>query len=262
MKEETEQAVIDALEVGYRLIDTAQSYGNEEEVGNAIKASGIPRDEIFITTKVWLENYGYDKCRASVLESLEKLGLDYIDLVLLHQPFSDYYGAYKALEDLYDEGLIKAIGVSNFLPDRLTDICLFDRKVIPAVNQVETNPFNAQYVAQANMEKNDVQMEAWAPFAEGQNGIFSNETLMKIAKKQGKTPAQVILRWLIERSVVVLCKSTHKERMAENIDVFDFALDEDDMMDIMQLDKSESIFLDFRNPETVELFDEMIEIRK
>ena len=260
--EETKQAVLDAIDVGYRLIDTAQGYFNESEVGKAISECNVPRDELFITTKVWIENYGYDKCRASVLESLEKLGLDYIDLVLLHQPFSDYYGAYKALEDLYDEGLIKAIGVSNFLPDRLTDICLFDRKVIPAVNQVETNPFNAQYVAQANMEKNGVQMEAWAPFAEGQNEIFSNETLMKIAKKQGKTPAQVILRWLIERSVVVLCKSTHKERMAENIDVFDFALDEDDMMDIMQLDKSESIFLDFRNPETVELFDEMIEIRK
>ena len=245
--EETKQAVLDAIDVGYRLIDTAQGYFNESEVGKAISECNVPRDELFITTKVWIENYGYDK---------------YIDLVLLHQPFSDYYGAYKALEDLYDEGLIKAIGVSNFLPDRLTDICLFDRKVIPAVNQVETNPFNAQYVAQANMEKNGVQMEAWAPFAEGQNGIFSNETLMKIAKKQGKTPAQVILRWLIERSVVVLCKSTHKERMAENIDVFDFALDEDDMIDIMQLDKSESIFLDFRNPETVELFDEMIEIRK
>mgnify|MGYP003296450917 CR=1 FL=1 len=260
--EETKQAVLDAIDVGYRLIDTAQSYLNEKEVGEAIAECGIPREELFITTKVWIENYAYDKCRASVLESLEKLGLDYIDLVLLPQPFSDYYGAYSALEDLYEEGLIKAIGVSNFYPDRLTDICLFGRKIIPAVNQVETNPFNAQYLAQANMEKNGVQMSAWAPFAEGMQGMFTNETLVKIGEKNNKTPAQVILRWLIERSVVVLCKSTHKERMAENIDVFDFALDEDDMLEIMSLDKSESMFFDHTDPETVEWFDEMVEIKK
>ncbi len=260
--EETKQTVLDAIEVGYRLIDTAQSYCNEAEVGHAIAECDVPREELFITTKVWIENYGYDKCKASVLESMEKLGLDYIDLVLLHQPFSDYYGAYRALEDLYEDGLIKSIGVSNFYPDRLTDICLFGRKTIPAINQVEANPFHAQYLAQANMEKNGVQMSAWAPFAEGKHEIFTNETLLKIAEKNNKTPAQVILRWLIERSVVVLCKSTYKERMAENIDVFDFALDENDMLEIMALDKSESMFFDHTDPETVEWFDEMVDIKK
>ena len=261
-QEETKQAVLDAIDAGYRSIDTAQSYFNEKQVGEAIAECGVPREELFITTKVWIENYGYDKCKASVLESLEKLGLDYIDLVLLHQPFSDYYGAYRALEDLYEEGIIKAIGVSNFYPDRLTDICLFERKVIPAVNQVETNPFNAQYSAQANMEKNGVQIAAWAPFGEGMQGMFTNETLVKIGEKHGKTAAQVILRWLIDRSVIVLCKSTHKERMEENIDVFDFALDEEDMREIMKLDKSESMFFDHADPEMVEWFDEMIEVRK
>lgn len=261
-QEETKRAVLDAIDVGYRSIDTAQSYFNEKEVGEAIAECGVSREELFITTKVWIENYGYEKCRASVLQSLEKLGLDYIDLVLLHQPFSDYYGAYRALEDLYEEGLIRAIGVSNFYPDRLTDICLFERKVIPAINQVETNPLNAQYEAQANMEKNGVQIAAWAPFGEGMQGMFANETLVKIGEKYGKTAAQVILRWLIERSVVVLCKSTHKERMAENFDVFDFALDEEDMTEIMGLDQSSSLFFDHADPEMVEWFDEMVEVRK
>ena len=261
-QEETKKAVLDAIDVGYRSIDTAQSYFNEKQVGEAIAGCGVPREELFITTKVWIENYGYEKCRASVFESLEKLGLDYIDLVLLHQPFSDYYGAYRALEDLYDEGLIRAIGVSNFYPDRLTDICLFDRKIIPAINQVETNPLNAQYGAQANMEKNGVQIAAWAPFGEGKQGMFTNETLVNIGKKHSKSVTQVILRWLIERSVVVLCKSTHKERMAENIDVFDFALDEDDMLEIMKLDTSPSLFFDHTNPEMVEWFDEMVDVRK
>ena len=253
--EKTKQAVLDAIEAGYRLIDTAQMYQNETEVGEAIGECGVSREELFITTKVWVGNYGYDNCRASVLKSLERLGLDYIDLVLLHQPFSDYYGAYKALEELYEEGLVKSIGVSNFYPDRLTDICLFGRKVIPAINQVEANPFNAQYAAQANMEKNGVQMQAWAPFAEGKNDIFDNEILVKIAEKNNKTPAQVILRWLVERSIVVLFKSVKKERMVENIDIFDFALDDEDMFEIMSLDKSESMFHDYRNPEVVEWFD-------
>ena len=261
-QEETKQAVLDAIDVGYRSIDTAQSYFNEKEVGEAIAECGIPREELFITTKVWIENYGYEKCRASVLDSLEKLGLDYIDLVLLHQPFSDYYGAYRALEDLYEEGLIRAIGVSNFDPDRLTDICLFERKVIPAINQIETNPLNAQYAAQVNMEKNGVQIAAWAPFGEGMQGMFTNETLVNIGKKYDKSAAQVILRWLIQRSVVVLCKSTHKERMAENIDVFDFVLDEEDMLEIMNLDTSSSLFFDHADPEMVEWFDEMVEVRK
>ena len=260
--ENTKQAVLDAIDAGYRLIDTAQSYFNEDVVGDAIGECGIPREELFITTKIWIENYGYEKCRASVFKSLEKLKLDYIDLVLIHQPFSDYYGAYRALEELYEEGIVKSIGVSNFSPDRLTDICLFDRKILPQVNQVETNPFNAQYEAQANMEKNGVQMSAWAPFGEGKNGIFSNEVLVKIAEKYDKSVAQIILRWLIERSIVVLCKSTHKERMMENIDVFDFALDEEDLIQIKELDTSASLFFSHQDPEMVEWFDEMVEVRK
>ena len=223
-QEETKHAVLDAIDVGYRSIDTAQSYFNEKEVGEAIAECGVAREELFITTKIWIENYGYEKCKASVLESMEKLGVDYIDLVLLHQPFADYYGAYRALEELYEEGLIRAIGVSNFYPDRLTDICLFERKVIPAINQVETNPLNAQYDAQENMKKHGVQIAAWAPFGEGMQGMFTNETLVGIGRKYDKTAAQVILRWLIQRQIVVLCKSTHKERIAENFDVFDFEL--------------------------------------
>ena len=261
-QEETKQAVLDAIDVGYRSIDTAQSYFNEKEVGEAIAECDVPREELFITTKIWIENYGYEKCKASVLESLEKLGLDYIDLVLLHQPFADYYGAYRALEELYSEGLIKAIGVSNFYPDRLTDICLFERKVIPAINQVETNPLNAQYDAQENMKKHGVQIAAWAPFGEGMQGMFTNETLVKIGEKYDKTAAQVILRWLIQREVVVLCKSTNKERIAENFDVFDFELSDDDMDEIKTLDTSSSLFFDHANPEMVEWFDEMVEVRK
>ena len=261
-QEETKQAVLDAIDVGYRSIDTAQSYFNEKEVGEAIAECDVPREDLFITTKVWIENYGYEKCKASVLESMEKLGLDYIDLVLLHQPFADYYGAYRALEELYEEGLIKAIGVSNFYPDRLSDICLFERKVIPAINQVETNPLNAQYEAQENMKKHGVQIAAWAPFGEGMQGMFTNETLVKIGEKYDKTAAQVILRWLIQRKVVVLCKSTHKERMAENFNVFDFELSDEDMDEIKSLDTSSSLFFDHTDPEMVEWFDEMVEVRK
>ena len=196
---DTKKCVMDAINVGFRAIDTAQSYFNEAEVGDAIKESSIPREEFFITTKVWIDNYGYEKCKASVEESLKKLKTDYIDLVLLHQPFSNYYGAYRALEDLYEEGKIRAIGVSNFYPDRLTDMCLFGRKVVPAVNQVETNPLNAQFKAQENMEKYGVHIEAWAPFGEGKNNMFSNPTLVEIGKKYNKSAAQVILRWLIQR---------------------------------------------------------------
>lgn len=205
-KEETKRCVLDAIKVGFRGIDTAQSYFNESEVGDAIVECGIPREELFITTKVWIDNYGYDKCKKSVLESMKKLKVDYIDLVLLHQPFSDYYEAYRALEDLYEEGKIKAIGVSNFYPDRLSDMCLFERKVIPAINQVETNPMNAQIGAQKNMEKYGVHIEAWAPFGEGRNNMFSNEVLVNIGKKYNKSSAQVILRWLIQRGVIVACK--------------------------------------------------------
>ena len=253
----TKQAVLDAIDVGYRLIDTAQSYFNEREVGEAIAQCGVGRDELFITTKVGINNYGYEKCKASVYESMEKLGLDYIDLVLIHQPFSDYYGAYCTLEDLYEDGVVKSIGVSNFYPDRLSDICLFNRRVIPQINQVETNPLNAQFKAQANMEKNGVQMEAWAPFGDDKRRMFENEKLVKIGEKYNKSTPQIILRWLIERSIVVLCKSTHKDRMAENIDVFDFALDEEDMVEIMKLDKSSSLFFDYTDPEIVEYFDDI-----
>ena len=243
-QEEIKHAVLDAIDVGYRSIDTAQSYFNEKEVGEAIAECGVAREELFITTKIWIENYGYEKCKASVLESMEKLGVDYIDLVLLYQPFADYYGAYRALEELYEEGLIRAIGVSNFYPDRLTDICLFERKVIPAINQVETNPLNAQYDAQENMKKHGVQIAAWAPFGEGMQGMFTNETLVGIGRKYDKTSAQVILRWLIQRQIVVLCKSTHKERIAENFDVFDFELSDEDMDGIKSLDTSSSLFFD------------------
>lgn len=261
-KEETEKVVLDAIKVGYRGFDTAQSYFNEKELGDAIKASNIPRDEFFITTKIWIDNYGYDNCKKSVMESLEKLGTDYIDLVLLHQPFSDYYGAYRALEEMYEEGKIRAIGVSNFYPDRLSDMCLFGRKVIPAVNQVETNVFNAQYDAQKNMEKYGVHIEAWAPFGEGKNGMFENETLMNIGKKYNKSVAQVIVRWLVQRGVIVACKTTNVEQMKENINVFDFELSNEDMEKIRKLNTDNSLFFNHQDPSMVEWFDKMIMVRR
>ena len=259
---ETKQAVLDAIKTGYRLIDTAQSYFNEKEVGDAIKESGVPREEIFITTKIWIEHYGYEKCKKSVEESLKKLQTEYIDLVLLHQAFSDYYGAYRALEELYEEGKIRAIGVSNFSPDRLTDICLFGRKIVPMVNQIETNPLHQRTFDQENMEKYGVQIMAWAPFGEGKNNMFNNETLVKIGEKYDKTAAQVILRWLIQRKVVAVCKSTHIERIEQNFDVFDFALSDDDMNEIKKLDSQESLFFSFTDPSMVEWFDQMVETRK
>ena len=257
-KEDTKRCVLDAIKSGYRGIDTAQSYFNESEVGDAIVECGVPREELFITTKVWIDHYGYEECKASVEESLRKLKTDYLDLCLLHQPFSDYYGAYRALEELYAEGKIKAIGVSNFYPDRLTDICMFDRKVIPAVNQVEVNPYNAQWCAQENMEKHGVKMEAWAPFGEGRNNLFTNETLVSIGKKYNKSSAQVVLRWLIQRGVIVACKSTHIERMQENINVFDFELTEEDMNSIKTLDTSNSLFFSHNDPNMVEWFDKIV----
>lgn len=261
-KEDTKRCVLDAIKSGYRGIDTAQSYFNESEVGDAIVECGVPREELFITTKVWIDHYGYEECKASVEESLRKLKTDYLDLCLLHQPFSDYYGAYRALEELYAEGKIKAIGVSNFYPDRLTDICMFDRKVIPAVNQVEVNPFNAQWCAQENMEKYGVKMEAWAPFGEGRNNLFTNETLVSIGKKYNKSSAQVMLRWLIQRGVIVACKSTHIERMQENINVFDFELTEEDMNSIKTLDTSNSLFFSHSDPNMVEWFDKIVKERR
>ena len=261
-REETKKCVLDAISVGFRAIDTAQSYFNEAEVGDAIKESGIPREEFFITTKIWIDNYGYEKCKASIKESLKKLKTDYIDLVLLHQPFSDYYGAYRALEELYEEGKIRAIGVSNFYPDRLADMCLFGRKVVPAVNQVETNPLNQQVKAQENMEKYGVHIEAWAPFGEGKNNMFSNPTLVEIGKKYNKSAAQIVLRWLIQRGVIIACKSTHKERMEENFNVFDFELSSEDMEEIKALDTSDSVFFNHQDPSMVEWFDKMVYERR
>ncbi len=259
---DTKRCVLDAIKVGYRSIDTAQSYFNEAEVGEAISECGVPREELFITTKVWIDNYGYENCKKSVEESLKKLRTDYIDLVLLHQPFSDYYGAYRALEDLYEEGKIRAIGVSNFYPDRLSDICLFGRKVVPAVNQVETNPINAQFKAQENMEKYGVHIEAWAPFGEGRNGLFENETLVNIGKKYNKSSAGVILRWLIQRGVIIACKSTHIERMEQNFNVFDFCLSKEDMASINELDTSDSLFFNHQDPKMVEWFDNIVKTRR
>ena len=246
------QAVLDAIDAGYRLIDTAQSYGNEEAVGKAIQETSVPRNELFITTKVWVTNYGYEKTKASVEESLKKMQLDYIDLVLLHQPFNDYYGAYKALEDLYKEGKIKAIGVSNFYPDRLVDLVLYS-EVKPAVNQVEVNVFHQQIEAQTYNEKYGVQMEAWAPFAEGRNNMFTNPELKAIGDRYGKTVAQVILRWLVQRGIVPLAKSVKKERMQENINIFDFELNYEDMEIIESMNRNKSCFFDHYNAATVEM---------
>lgn len=261
-KEETKEAVLNAIKIGYRSIDTAQSYFNEKEVGDAIVECGVPREELFITTKIWIDNYGYEKCKKSVEESLEKLQTDYIDLVLLHQPFADYYGAYRALEELNEEGKIRAIGISNFYPDRVVDISLFGRKIVPAVNQIEVNPFNQRDLDKEVMDKLGVQIEAWAPFGEGRSGMFTNETLVKIGKKYGKTAAQVILRWLIQRGVVVVCKSTHIERMGENFDVFDFELSGEDMEEISSLETKTSLFFDHQDPAMVEWFDQMVNTRR
>jgi 2,5-diketo-D-gluconate reductase A len=260
-KEDCEKCVLDAIKAGYRHIDTAQSYFNEEEVGNAISKCGIVREELFITTKVWIDNYGYEKTRQSVLKSMEKLKADYIDLVLLHQPYSDYYGAYHALQDLYEEGKIRAIGVSNFSPDRLADMVAFN-KIAPQVNQVETNPLHQQINAQENMVKRGVQMEAWAPFGEGKNNMFNNPMLKEIADKYDKSAAQVILRWLTQRNIVALAKSTHTERIKENLEIFDFQLSEGDMNKITALDTKTSLFFNHQTPVAVDRFVKMIEERK
>lgn len=260
-KEECERCVLDALKAGYRAIDTAQSYFNEEEVGAALQKSGIAREDIFLTSKVWIENYGYEACRSSVEESLKKLKTDYLDLMLLHQPFSDYYGAWRALEDLYEEGKIRAIGISNFYPDRMVDIASFAR-IRPMVNQVETHPYNQQIVAKEYMDKYGVQIEAWAPFGEGRGGLFEDAVLKEIGEKYGKTTAQVMLRWHIQRGVVVIPKSTHYERMVENYDVFDFELASEDMEKIAALDKKESAFFSHSDPAMVEWFVKMVEERK
>lgn len=249
---ECERCVLDAIEVGYRSIDTAQAYGNEEAVGNAIKKSGVAREELFITTKVWISNAGYEKAKASIAESLQKLQLDYLDLVLIHQPFGDYYGTYRAMEELYEQGKIRAIGVSNFYPDRYIDLVRFTN-VVPAVNQVETHVFNQQLDAHEIMKKYGTQIESWGPFAEGRNELFTNETLQLIGDKYSKTTAQVALRYLLQRDVVVIPKTTHKERMIQNLDVFDFSLTEEDMETIKGLDKKESAFFSHYDPKLVEM---------
>ena len=260
-KEECERCVLDALEVGYRAIDTAQSYFNEAEVGDAIEKSSVDRKDIFLTTKVWIEHYGYEQAKASVLKSMEKLKTDYIDLVLLHQPFADYYGAYRALEDLYEEGKLRAIGVSNFYPDRLIDIASFAR-IKPMVNQIETHPLNQQIEAHKWLEKYGVIHEAWAPFGEGRGNMFSNPVLQSIGAKYNKSVAQVILRWQLQRGIVVIPKSTHKERMAENLNVFDFTLTDADMQSIAALDTKTSSFFSHQDPAMVEWFVQMVEERK
>lgn len=233
--EETQRCVEEALEVGYRLIDTAQSYENEVEVGLAIQHSAVPREEVFITSKIWIANMTYERAKASIDESLEKLRTDHLDLMLLHQAMGDYPGAYRALEDAYHEGKLKAIGVSNFYPERLVDVCYL-AEVVPAVNQIETHPFRQQAAAHANMVNLGVQHQAWAPFAEGQNNLFANPLLAQIGEKYGKTPGQIALRALIQQGIAVIPKTVHRERMAENFSVFDFALDESDMATFATLD--------------------------
>ncbi|MGM9554261.1 MAG: aldo/keto reductase [Faecousia sp.] len=260
-KEECERCVLDALKVGYRHIDTAQSYFNEEEVGSAIRKSGVPREEIFLTTKVWIEHYGYEQTKASVAESLRKLKTDYLDLVLLHQPFADAYGAWRALEELYEEGKIRAIGISNFYADRMVDFAAFHR-IKPMVNQMETHIFNQQTRLKEWADKYGIRLEAWAPFGEGRRGTFDNPVISQIGEKYGKTTAQVMLRWNIQRGVVVIPKSTHIERMQENFDVFDFTLSEEDMTAIAALDKNESSFFSHQDPSMVEWFVGMVEERK
>ena len=256
-----ERCVLDALQAGYRALDTAQSYFNEEQVGNAIEKSGIPRKEIFLTTKVWIEHYGYEQAKGSVLESMRKLRTDYLDLVLLHQPFGDYYGAYRALEDLYEAGKLRAIGISNFYPDRMVDIASFAR-IRPMVNQVEVHPLHQQDEAKQWLDKYGIQMEAWAPFGEGRGGLFTNPVLTQIGAKYGKTAAQVILRWHIQRGIAVIPKSTHVERMRENLDVFDFTLTPEDMAAVAALDEKQSVFFSHQDPTMVEWFVRMVEERK
>lgn len=244
-----EQAVSDAIAAGYRLIDTAAAYFNEEAVGAAIKKSGIPREKLFITTKLWIQDAGYENAKKAFQTSLDKLGLDYLDLYLIHQPMSDYYGSWRAMEELYKEKKIRAIGVCNFYPERLADLCL-NAGIVPMVNQVELHPFFQQAGALKNMEEFKVQPEAWGPFAEGKFDIFTNETLSLIARKYGKTVAQVVLRWNIQRGVVVIPKSTHKERIEENLNIWDFALSEEDMTAISLLDKGHSEIIDHSAAET------------
>ena len=251
--EDTKRCVLDAISVGYRSIDTAQGYFNEEGVGEAISTCGLPRDELFLTTKIWISNGGYEKAKVSIDESLRKLKTDYVDLLLIHQPFNDYYGSYRAMEEAYKAGKLRAIGVSNFMPDRFIDIAGFV-EVTPAVNQLETHVFQQQRIAGVVLKKYGTQLMAWSPLAQGKNNLFANETLVAIGAKYGKTAAQVNLRFLIQSGVVVIPKSTHKERMAENFDLFDFRLTEDEMNELKSLDLGKSQFIDHYAPDVAEMF--------
>lgn len=255
--EETEKCVLDAIRVGYRSIDTAQAYGNEEGVGNALAKCGLPREEFFVTTKIWISNAGYEKAKASIEESLKKLQTSYIDLMLIHQPFGDYYGAYRAMEEAYKAGKLRAIGVSNFYPDRFLDIDHFS-EIKPAVNQVETHIFQQQKTAREYLQKRGAQIESWGPFAEGKNDYFNNPVLKRIGEGYGKSVAQAALRFLVQSGVVVIPKSTHKERMEENFNIFDFKLTEQEMAEIEALDGGESLFFSHYDPKTVEWFMTMV----
>lgn len=252
---ECEKAVIEAIETGYRLIDTAASYGNEEAVGNAIKKSDVPREELFITTKLWIQDTGYENTLKAFEKSLNKLQLEYLDLYLIHQPYGDVFGSWRAMQELYNAGKIRAIGVSNFHPDRIADL-IANSGFTPAVNQIETHPFHQQVETQKFLEENHIQIESWGPFAEGKNDIFKNETLTSIAAKNNKSVAQVILRWLTQRGVVAIPKSVRKERMAENFDIFDFELSADEMQQISTLDTKASLFFDHRDPNMVKWLSE------
>ncbi len=251
--DECERCVSEALKTGYRMIDTAQAYHNEEGVGRAVKNSGINRSDIFIVSKVWISNYGYEKAKASIDESLRKLQTDYIDLMLLHQPFCDRYGAYRALEDAYREGKLRAIGVSNFYPDHFIDLAS-NVDIVPAVNQVETHVFNQQTEAQKIMKVFGTHIMSWGPLAEGRNNLFSNETLTKTGNSHGKSVAQIALRWLIQRGVIIIPKSVHIERMEQNLDIFDFELTDEEMAEIATLDTGKSLFFDHHDAETTKLF--------
>jgi len=247
---ECERSVVDAIKTGYRLIDTAQSYMNEEAVGRAIKQSDVKREDLFITTKIWIQSNGYEGTKKTFEASIKKLQLDYLDLYLIHQPFGDVYGEWRAMQDLYKEGRIRAIGVSNFPPDRLIDLIIHN-EVVPAVNQIETHPFHQQIETQKFLQENGVQIESWGPFAEGKNNIFHNELLLSIGKKYNKTIAQVILRWLTQRGVIAIPKSVRKQRMEENFNSLDFELSTADMEAIKTLDSNASLFFDHRNPAMV-----------
>ncbi|APO45627.1 2,5-diketo-D-gluconic acid reductase [Paenibacillus xylanexedens] len=254
--DECENTVYEALKAGYRLIDTAAGYLNEEAVGRAIKRSGIAREELFITTKLWIQDAGYESAKRAFAKSLSKLQLDYLDMYLIHMPFGDYYGAWRAMEELYREGKIRAIGVSNFLPDRLMDLIVHN-EVVPVINQIETHPFQQQVDSAVFMKEQGIQHQSWSPFAEGRNNLFSNEVLVSIAEKHNKSVAQVVLRWLVQRDVVVIPKSVRKERLIENFDIFDFVLSPEEIATISTLDTKESLFMKIDDPEVAKMLGNM-----